>query len=65
MPSGRLQGMSITVDLSEDNGPGTTLEGFLRDQAALAGVLNTLYERHLPVLSVERVKKQEEGIRSR
>jgi len=30
----------------------TTLEGELSDQAALAGVLNTLYELHLPVLSV-------------
>jgi hypothetical protein len=27
----------------------------LPDEAALAGVLNTLYELHLPVLSVERV----------
>ncbi len=31
----------------------TLLEGELLDQAALAGVLNTLYELHLPVLSVE------------
>ena len=30
----------------------TTLEGEFRDQAALAGVLNTLYELHLTVLSV-------------
>ena len=33
----------------------TTLLGELADQAALAGVLNTLYELHLPVLSVERL----------
>ena len=31
------------------------LEGELSDQAALAGVLNTLYELHLTVLSVKRV----------
>jgi hypothetical protein len=32
--------------------PVTTLKGDLRDQAALAGVLNTLYELHLTVISV-------------
>jgi hypothetical protein len=33
----------------------TTLFGELSDQAALAGVFNTLYELHLSVLSVERL----------
>lgn len=33
--------------------PVTTLVGQLRDQAALFGVLNSLYELHLPILSVE------------
>jgi hypothetical protein len=33
----------------------TALEGELMDQAALAGVLNTLYELHLPVFSVNRL----------
>ena len=33
----------------------TTLLGELSDQAALVGVLNTLYELHLLVLSVERL----------
>ncbi len=33
----------------------TTLEGELSDQAALAGVLNSLYELHLPVLMVMRL----------
>jgi hypothetical protein len=31
----------------------TVLVGLLADQAALTGVLNALYELHLPVLSVE------------
>jgi len=31
----------------------TLMEGELPDQAALAGVLITLYDLHLPVLSVE------------
>ncbi len=30
-----------------------TLEGRLADQAALAGVLETLYELHLPILEVK------------
>jgi hypothetical protein len=45
--------MRISVAAS-DGGPFvTTLEGELLDQAALAGVLNTLYELHLPVLEVK------------
>ena len=31
----------------------TALVGWLADQAALFGVLNTLYGLHLPLLSVE------------
>jgi hypothetical protein len=54
--SDRLQGMSIIVDHSEANGPVSALEGPLRDQAALSGVLNTLHDRHFSVLSVEKVK---------
>ena len=33
----------------------TTLEGELSDQAALAGVLTTLYELHLTILSVKHL----------
>ena len=57
--SERLQGMTITVDSSERNRPTTILEGPMRDQAALSGVLNTLYDRHIPVISVERINKPE------
>jgi hypothetical protein len=51
----RLEGMAITEPSPEDESPVTTLLGELSDQAALAGVLNTLYELHLPVLTVERL----------
>ena len=51
----RLEGMTVTERSSEAELPVTTLFGELSDQAALAGVLNTLYDLHLPVLSVERV----------
>jgi hypothetical protein len=53
--SDRLGGMIIR-QITEGVAPSiTTLEGELRDQAALAGVLNTLYELHLPVLLVKRL----------
>ena len=51
-----LGGMTISPATAEEGLPVTNLEGGLRDQAALAGVLNTLYELHLPVISVKRLK---------
>jgi hypothetical protein len=50
--SDRLDGMAISLAISDANPPVTTLVGELNDQAALLGVLNSLYELHLPVLSV-------------
>jgi hypothetical protein len=49
----RLEGMAIEVVERADGPPVTALEGELLDQASLTGVLNTVYELHLPVLSVE------------
>jgi hypothetical protein len=54
----RLEGMVVTVFAPESGPLLTTLLGELSDQAALAGVLNTLYELHLPVLSVQRLSAQ-------
>jgi hypothetical protein len=51
----RLEGMVVTVFAPEAGPLLTTLLGELSDQAALAGVLNTLYELHMPVLSVQRL----------
>jgi hypothetical protein len=51
--SERLGGMYITLNWREDRKTLATLVGRLKDQAELAGVLNTLYELHLPLLSVE------------
>jgi hypothetical protein len=50
-----VEGMAITVGPLEAEPPVSTLLGDLPDQAALAGVLSTLYELHLPLLSVERL----------
>ena len=53
--SERLEGMSICLVTTEADSPITTLVGEVSDQAALAGVLDTLYELHLPVLLVKRL----------
>jgi len=51
-----LGGMMISQATVEEGPPVTSLEGEVRDQAALAGVLNSLYELHLTVISVELLK---------
>ena len=51
--SDNLGSMRITTRKREDQSPVTTLVGRLRDQSALAGVLNSLYEFHMPILLVE------------
>ena len=49
----QLGGMIITRAFTADKQPMTILIGHLTDQAALSGVLNELYELHLPLLTVE------------
>jgi hypothetical protein len=51
--SDRLEGMRITESRRLDGEMETVLVGRLADQAAFSGVLNTLYELHLPVVSVD------------
>ena len=55
--SGQLGGLQITAVQAANGRPETLIVGRLVDQAALTGVLNTLYELHLPVVSVECVDK--------
>ena len=42
-----------TIGEADDRTPVTTLVGRFRDQAALLGMLNTIYDLHLPLLEVE------------
>ncbi len=49
----RLGGLEITAKTSE----ALTLEGWLPDQAALAGVLDTIYGLHLCLLEVIRLQE--------
>jgi hypothetical protein len=53
--SDRLDGMTIHCASEDTSLSFTMLEGELNDQAALAGVLNTLYELHLTVYLVNRL----------
>jgi hypothetical protein len=47
-----LEGLTVNVSY---NPPITTLTGRLTDQAALHGLLQTLYSLGLPLLNVERL----------
>jgi len=57
--SDRLSGMRIEVIIPENQIPTAILDGRLKDQANLLGVLNSLYELRLPILSVEIIRDQE------
>ena len=50
--SGRLAGLEITDASPEEDFVVSQLCGEIMDQAALLGVLNCLYDLHLPLISV-------------
>jgi hypothetical protein len=54
-----LGGMNIETNARGDPEQVTTLVGWLIDQASLAGVLHTLYDLHLTLLSVELLNGNE------
>ena len=60
--SDRLGGMTISAAKLADGPAATMLIGELADQSALFGVLNTLYDLGLPLVSVERVATETEGL---
>ena len=49
----RLEGMHIENLALNSGKVESVLEGRLLDQAALSGILNKLYDLHLPVMSVD------------
>lgn len=59
--SDRMGGAAIESLNQPSEAPVTELTGDFRDQAALAGVLSTLYDLRLPLLSVECVRIQPEN----
>jgi hypothetical protein len=52
--------MRITTRTRKDNSIVTILVGRVRDQAELSGLLNSLYENHLPILSVDLLSEDNE-----
>lgn len=58
--SNRLGGMQITVVRKRDQKPVSLLIGRMTDQSELSGVLNSLFELHLPVISVKVLKDVDE-----
>lgn len=57
--SDRVSGMQITHVTHLRGKTESVLVGRLADQSALNGVLTALYDRHLPVISVECLEGQE------
>ena len=57
--SGYCAGMKIEHDMMLNQYPVTFLTGLLVDQAALNGVINTLFDIGCPLLAVECVEAQE------
>lgn len=53
--------MSIENRIDEDGEHEAILTGILADQAALSGILNTLYELHRPILRVELLRDPREA----
>jgi len=51
--SDRLGDMVITKAFTSEKEPMTILIGPMKDQAALSGVLNELYELHMSLLTLE------------
>ncbi len=56
-----LTGIRINSRNRTDNTVVTTLIGPVRDQAELTGLLNSLYELHLPILSVEHLPENSQA----
>ncbi len=48
----RLGGMSMSSAIREDETWVTTLRGRISDQAELNGIINALYDIHVPIISV-------------
>jgi hypothetical protein len=56
--SDRIGGMQVTETRGTDGQKETILVGRLADQASLSGILNSLFELHLPVVSAECVDSE-------
>ena len=57
-----LAGMTVTAIGGKDAPETTTLEGRVIDQAALTGILNTLSDLRMPLISVECLECSEKAL---
>jgi len=60
--SDRLAGMQIRQRKRANRPTVSIMTGKIRDQAELTGVINSLYELHLPILSVINLSEDKGGI---
>jgi hypothetical protein len=60
--SDRLGGMTISAARLADGAAATVLTGDLADQSALVGVLNALHDFGWPLVSVECIADEAEGL---
>ena len=60
--SNRFGSMQISAPPPEVDSAVTVLQGHVSDQAELAGILNTLYELHLPLLAVQHLGDSNHGV---
>ena len=58
--SDRLANMTITMDLKDQLVPVSILQGMIKDQSELLGVLNGLYTMQVPILSLEVLDEEME-----
>jgi len=58
-----FEGLTLTTGLSEEGAPITTLVGQFVDQAALHGVLATIRDMNLPLISVTPSKSDTQDVR--
>ena len=59
--SARLGDMQIRVIHNPESKPVSVLVGNIQDQSALSGILNSLYDLHLTVLTVKVLKELDEN----
>ena len=55
--SHRLSGMQISNQVPDKQSPTAEITGEVRDQTELIGVINSLYEMHMPLISVTFLNK--------
>jgi hypothetical protein len=55
----RLWGLQVSTTKGKNQKIITTLVGMINDQSQLSGILNTLYDRHMTVISVNMLSETE------